>query len=79
MASVQELGDGKYKIFVELGYNERGKRIRKTKTITATSQRDLNKKVREFELKCFNEKDEPIKFNLASLYNVGSITTLNLI
>ena len=52
MASIQKLGDNKYKIFVELGYNERGKRIRRTKTITATSQRDLNKKVRDFELKC---------------------------
>ena len=60
MASVQELGDGKYKIFVELGYNERGKRIRKTKTVTATSERNLNKQIRDFELKCFNEKDEPL-------------------
>jgi integrase len=60
MASYQDLGFGKFKIFVELGYDERGKRIRKTKTINATSERDLNKKIRDFEIKCFNEKDEPI-------------------
>lgn len=60
MASVQDLGFGKFKIFVELGYDERGKRIRRTKTVTATSQRNLDKQVRDFEIKCFNEKDEPV-------------------
>ncbi|QGH35177.1 tyrosine-type recombinase/integrase [Gracilibacillus salitolerans] len=60
MASYEDLGFGKFKIYVELGYDERGKRNRRTKTITATSQRDLNKKIRDFEIKCFNEKDEPI-------------------
>lgn len=60
MASYEDLGFGKFKIYVELGYDDRGKRKRRTKTITATSERDLNKKIREFEIKCFNEKDEPI-------------------
>ncbi len=60
MASVQPLGDDKYKIFVELGYNERGKRIRRTKTVTVTSDRDLKNKIRDFEIQCFNEKDKPI-------------------
>ncbi|WP_054859108.1 tyrosine-type recombinase/integrase [Gracilibacillus sp. JCM 18860] len=60
MASYEDLGFGKFKIYVELGYDERGKRKRRTKTITATSERDLNKKIRDFEIKCFNEKDEPI-------------------
>ncbi|GAB3797193.1 tyrosine-type recombinase/integrase [Virgibacillus kimchii] len=60
MASYEDLGFGKFKIYVELGYDERGKRIRRTKTITATSQRNLNKQIRDFEIKCFNEKDEPI-------------------
>ncbi|WP_121605431.1 tyrosine-type recombinase/integrase [Virgibacillus sp. Bac332] len=60
MASYEDLGFGKFKIYVELGYDERGKRKRRTKTITATSERDLNKKIRDFEITCFNEKDEPI-------------------
>ncbi|GEM05931.1 site-specific integrase [Halolactibacillus miurensis] len=60
MASYDDLGFGKFKIYVELGYDERGKRRRKTKTVTATSQRDLNKKIRDFEIECFNTKDEPV-------------------
>lgn len=59
MAYVEELGNGKHKIYVDMGY-VRGKRVRRTKTITATSNRDLNRKVREFELKCMQEEDEPI-------------------
>lgn len=67
MASYEDLGFGKFKIYVELGYDENGKRNRRTKTINATSQRDLNKKIRDFEIKCFNEKDEPIdKINFSS-------------
>lgn len=61
MASYDDLGFGKFKIYVELGYDERGKRNRKTKTVTATSQRDLNKKMRDFEIECFNKKEEPLE------------------
>lgn len=61
MASVEELGDNKYKIYVELGLDNKGIRRRRTKTVTATSERDLKKKVRDFEIKCFNEQDEPIE------------------
>jgi len=50
MASYTELGKNKYKIYVELGYNERGKRLRKTKTITAKSERALKKAMIDFEL-----------------------------
>lgn len=57
MASTEDLGYGKFKIYVELGYNERGKRIRRTKTVTATSERNLKKQVREFEMACFNDKE----------------------
>lgn len=60
MAYVEELGNNKYKIYVDMGY-VRGKRKRKTKTVTVTSNRDLNKKVREFELQCMQEMDEPIE------------------
>lgn len=60
MASTQDLGFGKFRIYVELGYDEQGIRDRRTKTVTATSERDLKNKVRDFEIQCFNEKDEPI-------------------
>src|SRR5699024_3764811 len=60
MAYVEDLGNGKHKVYVDLGRDSFGKRKRRTKTITATSQRNLNKQVREFELKCLQEQDEPI-------------------
>ena len=55
MTSYKEIDKGKFKVFVELGYDERGNRIRKTKTITATSPRDLNKKIKAFELQCISK------------------------
>lgn len=60
MASIEDLGNDKYKIYVELGYNDNGKRIRRTKTVTVTSQRDLKNQVRDFELKCHNDPTESI-------------------
>lgn len=50
MASATPLGNNKYKIFVELGYDNRGKRIRRTKTVTAKSDRALKKAITEFEI-----------------------------
>src|SRR5690625_1383132 len=61
MAYVEDLGNDKYKIYVDIGYDSRGKRRRRTKTVTATSKRNLNKQVREFELQCMQEVDEPIE------------------
>lgn len=58
MASFTSLGNDKYKIYVELGYDERGKRIRKTKTVTAKSDRALKKAITEFEIEVANKKDE---------------------
>lgn len=60
MTSYKEVAPNKYKIYIEQGYNERGKRKRKTKTITAKGPRELNKKIKEFELECMNNGDEPI-------------------
>lgn len=57
---VEHLGNGKYKIYVELGTDNTGKRRRRTKTVTPTSERNLKKLKREFELKCMQEMDEPI-------------------
>lgn len=59
MAYVEDLGNNKHKIYVDMGY-VRGKRVRRTKTVTVTSNRDLNNKIRDFELKCLQEQDEPI-------------------
>ena len=58
MASTEHLGGNKYKVYVELGTDDYGTRKRRTKTITATSQRDLKKKALEFELQCLNEPIE---------------------
>jgi len=60
MAYVEDLGNKRHKIYVDMGYDSRGKRKRRTKTIEATSKRDLNKKVREFELQCMQDVDEPL-------------------
>ncbi|GKV65464.1 MULTISPECIES: site-specific integrase [unclassified Sporosarcina] len=66
MASTEHLHGDKYKIYVELGTDDYGTRKRRTKTVTATSARDLKKKALEFELECLNtpiENLETIKFN----------------
>lgn len=57
MASSTPLGENKYKIFVELGYDEKGKRIRKTKTVTAKSDRALKKLMTEFEIEVSNSQN----------------------
>lgn len=57
----EHLGDGKYKIYVELGRDSRGKRRRRTKTVTPTSERNLRKLKREFEIQCHEEMDDPIE------------------
>src|SRR5690625_562119 len=61
MAYIEDLGNGKYKVYVDIGYDSRGKRRRRTKTITATSDRDLNRQARDFEFKCMQQADEPIE------------------
>ena len=61
MASYKEISPNKYKVYVEQGYDERGKRQRKTKTITAKGPRELNKKIKEFELECMNNSVEAIE------------------
>lgn len=57
MASATSLGNDKYKIYVELGYDEKGKRIRRTKTVTAKSQRALKKAITDFEIEVSKSKD----------------------
>lgn len=67
MASSTSLGNNKYKIFVELGYDDKGKRIRKTKTVTAKSERALKKVITEFEI-------EVSKMDRENLIKVEEIT-----
>lgn len=55
------LGNGKYKIYVDVGKDSRGIRRRRTKNVTPTSERNLKKLKREFELECMQEKNEPIE------------------
>ncbi|MBU8568842.1 hypothetical protein KM914_20960 [Virgibacillus pantothenticus] len=49
MASFVELGKNKFKLFVELGYDEKGKRIRRTKTVEANGKREADKLLKKFE------------------------------
>lgn len=57
----EPLGNGKYKIYVELGRDSFGKRRRRTKTVTPTSERNLRKLRRDFEIQCHDEKNQPIE------------------
>lgn len=61
MAYVENLGNNKHKIYVDVGYDSRGKRRRRTRTVTVTSNRDLNKKIRDFEFECMQQAEEPIE------------------
>lgn len=58
MASSEHLGGNKYKIYVELGKDSNGKRIRPTKTVTVTSPRDLKNKMSDFESECKKKVEE---------------------
>lgn len=60
MASVEELGKNKYKIYVDVGEDDEERR-RRTKTVTVTSARDLKKQMLEFELLCMKEAEEAKK------------------
>lgn len=55
MASFKEVGKGKYKLYVELGYDATGKRKRKTKTIKASGPREAKKILAEFETEMYNK------------------------
>lgn len=55
MASIQDLGYGKYKLYVELGY--RGKRRRRrTKTITAKNMTEARRELVRFEASLLDKK-----------------------
>ena len=56
MATVKDLGGGKYKITVEHGYDSKGKRKRRTKNITATGPRSIEKQIKAFERELENEQ-----------------------
>lgn len=54
MASYDDLGNGRYKLFVELGYDAKGKRIRRTKRVTASGPREVKKLLSAFEQEVYN-------------------------
>lgn len=57
MASAQPLGDDRFKIYVELGYDDKGRRKRRTKTVTAKSERALKKAMTAFEIEVANSQN----------------------
>lgn len=57
MASYEELGNNRYRIVVHVGYDATGKRIRRSKTITATGPRELKRKMSEFEVDVLRKTD----------------------
>jgi integrase len=61
MAHIQELDKGKYKLVVSLGYDAKGKKIRKTKTVTASGPREAKKKLAEFETEVYNNNYVDVK------------------
>lgn len=66
MAFFKEHEKGKYRLFVEAGYNAKGKRIRKTKLVSASGPREAKKKLAEYEMEVYNNdyvdiKDMPFK------------------
>ncbi|WP_200415987.1 tyrosine-type recombinase/integrase [Virgibacillus salexigens] len=61
IASLKEIEPGKYKLYVELGYDENGKRLRKTKTVKATGPRQANKMLTEFAADVYSTGIKNIK------------------
>jgi len=55
MAYYKEMGKGKYRLFAEAGYDAKGKRIRRTKTVEASGVREAKRKLAEFETEINNK------------------------
>ncbi|RST59677.1 site-specific integrase [Siminovitchia terrae] len=56
MASFKEVSKGRYRLYVELGYDAEGKRKRKTKTVQATGPRQVKKLLQEFEMEVLDSQ-----------------------
>ncbi len=54
MASFKDVGNGKFRLFVELGYDAKGRRIRKTRTVAATGPRQAAKLLAAYEVEVNN-------------------------
>ena len=54
MASYKDMRNGKFKLYVELGYDAKGKRIRRTKTVAASGPRQAAKLLAAYEVEIFN-------------------------
>lgn len=58
MAHYTELGDNKYRLFVEAGYDRKGKRKRRTRVVTASGVREVRKLLTAFEHEVENEEEQ---------------------
>lgn len=56
MASYKDLGAGKFKLYVELGYDAKGKRKRRTKVVEASGPRAAGKLLSAFEQEVYNSQ-----------------------
>lgn len=54
----KDLGNNKYRLFVEVGIDKKGKRKRKTKVVNASGIREARKLLAAFENDALNQKDE---------------------
>lgn len=59
MASIEDRGNGSYRLIVELGYDGKGKRLRRTKTVKCKGIRDARKELAKFQVEV--ESGEYIK------------------
>lgn len=58
---ITEKGNGKYLLFVSLGYDQNGKQLYRSKTVTAKSIRDAEKKWSEFKVSLGKASGEVMK------------------
>ncbi|WP_392454860.1 tyrosine-type recombinase/integrase [Chryseomicrobium aureum] len=58
MGHYQELGEGRYRLFVDNGKDRKGKRKRKTKIVHASGVRELKYLLRQFENEVENHKED---------------------
>lgn len=60
------LGNGKWRLFVSNGYDTKGKAVRLSKTVTATSERDAD---RQLQLFYFEAKKQPVPAKMKIRFN----------
>ncbi|WP_088005639.1 site-specific integrase [Indiicoccus explosivorum] len=61
MAYSKDLGNGKYRLFAEVGKDRKGRRRRKTKIVTPSGQRELKRMLSDFEYEVRNTEEQSIE------------------